>query len=82
MVLPEDLSAIIDKQDKSNDTIEHPPSDDNGSEDDKNLADLNRKLMPSFIVMVGNKAIKMPFLDFSRVLCPFDSKPFLHNLKA
>lgn len=36
---------------------------DVGSEDDQNLADLNRKLMPSFIINVGNRQIKMPRLD-------------------
>ena len=39
------------------------------SEDDKNLADLNRKLMPNFVVSVaGGKKVKMPKLDIERVV--------------
>ena len=47
------------------------------------MADLNRKLMPSFIVHVGkNKMIRMPKLDLERVLGPFEPVPYKGNLKT
>lgn len=78
LALP-DLSAIVsEKQDKSNGEQQVVADkvgkffNDGGSEDEQNLADLNRKLMPNFIVQVGNKQIKMPRLDLQRVLIMYD----------
>lgn len=42
---------------------------DTVSEDDNNLAGLNRQLMPHFVVNIGpDRWIKMPRLDIERVL--------------
>ena len=45
---------------------------DGASEGDQSMADLNRKLMPNFVVNVGGRAVKMPRLDLERVLCLYD----------
>ena len=44
------------------------------------MADLNRKLMPNFILCVGEKQIKMPRLDLDRVLGLLSPAPFRGNL--
>lgn len=59
------------------------PVKDTESDDDRNLAVLNRQLMPSFVVNIGpDRHIKMPLLDIERVLGLFQEKPFEGNLPA
>lgn len=78
LALP-DLSAIVSEiPEKSLGAIEAPNGHGHstGSDDDQNLADLNRKLMPHFVVNAGGKQIKMPMLNMERVLGLFETKPF------
>ena len=47
---------------------------DTASEDERNLAGLNRQLMPNFVVNIGDRQIKMPRLDLERVAGLFEDQ--------
>ena len=50
--------------------------------EEKNLASLHRNLMPSHLVQIGNKSIKMPLLDIDRVVQLEGRTSFKQNIKA
>ena len=75
----EDLSAIVSEAaEKTMQGAENINAalqvTDTASEDERNLAGLNRQLMPNFVVNIGDRQIKMPRLDLERVAGLFEDQ--------